>query len=150
MFASFIFIATSADSQGKDGFWNRKIESLKEKRFKAQESSAAASLHSIVAAEIVYRLDHSKYASLETLSNENPALIEGKLAGGSNLGYTFIVRTNEGNNFYAVALPIDKSRKQHTFYIDEDGFLCKSDNVNAPVPIEHVEDGCPAGFTEEE
>jgi type II secretory pathway pseudopilin PulG len=115
-------------------------------RISAQESAAAAAMHTITAAELAYRYDHSQYARLDQLGEASPPYIDATLAGGNTLGYTFTIVANGAHNFYAVAIP--ESTVSHTFYIDEDGVLCKSHKSMASVPGAHVEKGCPVGFSE--
>lgn len=115
-------------------------------RILAQESAAAATMRTIAAAEISYRATNPEYASLNQLGSEIPPYIDATLASGNKYGYAFAVATSGANNFYVVAIP--ESSVNHTFYIDEDGILCKSNDTRASAPSEHVDIGCPVGFSE--
>lgn len=123
------------------------VPNLMRARTSAQESAAAATMCTISAAELSYRTVNSEYASLNRLGSENPPYIDATLANGKNHGYAFTVVTSGANKFYAVAIP--ESTVGHTFYIDEDGILCKSNDAIASAPSEHVDIGCPVGFSEE-
>ncbi|MBU2103058.1 MAG: DUF4190 domain-containing protein [Candidatus Omnitrophica bacterium] len=115
-------------------------------RISAQESAAASAMRIIAAAEVSYESVNSEYASLDQLASQEPPYIVSTLASGTMYGYVFTVVTSPDKNFYAVAVP--ESTLSHTFYIDEDGILCKSNDRSGSAVSEHVSSGCPVGFSE--
>jgi len=123
------------------------IPNLLRARVSAQEAAAAAALHTVAAAEIQYRATHSSYADLDELDDETPPYIDSTLAAGAKQGYDFVAVANSGTDFYATAAP-QTLTQAHTFYIDEDGVLCRSDATNTAAPAAHTAAGCPANFTE--
>ncbi|MCM8820239.1 MAG: prepilin-type N-terminal cleavage/methylation domain-containing protein [Candidatus Omnitrophica bacterium] len=124
------------------------IPNLLRARVSAQESAAAAALHTIAAAEIQYRATNPTYGSLSDLGSANPPYIDSTLASGTKQGYNFAVTIDSTNdNFFATAVP-QKMSAAHTFYIDEDGVLCRSEDVGIPAPNAHIGSGCPSGFRE--
>lgn len=123
------------------------IPNLLRARVNAQEAAAAAALHTVAAAEISYRATNPDYATLAELGSATPPYIDSTLSGGSKQGYTFAVTTNAtADNFFGTA--IHGSTQAHTFYIDEDGILCRSDAIGAAVPGSHQASGCPSNYTE--
>lgn len=131
------------------------IPNLLRARVSAQESAAAAGLHTIAAAEVQYRATNPNYATLNQLgpSTSNPPYIDGTLGCASppctKQQFSFLATPNAGNDFYATAAPLVLSQA-HTFYIDEEGILCRSINTGTAAPTSHKGAGitCPAGFTE--
>jgi len=123
------------------------IPNLLRARISAQESAAAAALHTVLTAEVQFRASNATYANLATLGAANPPYIDGTLAGGVKQGYNFVATPNAGTDFYATAAPATLAQA-HTFYIDEDGVLCRSDATGTAAPAAHTAAGCPAGFTE--
>ena len=123
------------------------IPNLLRARSMAQEAAASASLQTIAVAQIQYKSTNSKYASLLELGGTNPPYIDLPLAQGTKQGYEFSVSTDKQTNFYATAVP-ENTMVSHTLYIDDDGVLCRSDNLNIPAPTTYVGEGCPAGFSE--
>jgi len=113
----------------------------------AQEAAAAAGLHTITAAEIQYRATNPTYAYLSRLDDGDLPYIDSELASGTKHGYKFSVDVVSEEMFYATAEP-QSSSMAHSFYIDEDGILCRSDAVNRPVPTSHTDIGCPTDFSE--
>lgn len=123
------------------------IPNLLRARISAQESAAAAALHTVLTAEVQFRASNATYANLATLGAATPPYIDGTLAGGVKQGYNFVAVPNAGTNFYATAAPATLAQA-HTFYVDEDGVLCRSDATGTAAPGAHTDAGCPAGFTE--
>lgn len=123
------------------------IPNLLRARVSAQETAAAAALHTIAAAEIQYRATNSTYAALSALDDDTPPYIDSTLAAGTKQGYTFVAAANGGVDFYATAAPVTLTQA-HTFYIDEDGVLCRSTATGTAAPAAHTAAGCPAGFAE--
>ena len=123
------------------------IPNLLRARVSAQEAAAAAALHTIATAEVQYRATHSLYSSLDGLDDDTPPYIDSTLAAGSKQGYDFAVGGISGSEFYATAAP-QNLNQANTFYIDEDGVLCRSITSGTAAPIAHVGKGCPVGFAE--
>jgi prepilin-type N-terminal cleavage/methylation domain-containing protein len=126
------------------------IPNLLRARVSAQEAAAAAALHTIAAAEVQFRATHANYSALANLDDDTPPYIDSTLAGGSKQGYNFAatpVTGSEGSEFYATAAPATLTQA-HTFYIDEDGVLCRSNATNTAAPTAHTGSGCPSGFAE--
>jgi prepilin-type N-terminal cleavage/methylation domain-containing protein len=123
------------------------IPNLLRARVSANEASAAAALHTVCAAEIQWRATNATYATLAQLGAANPPYIDSTLAGGVKQGYNFSAVPNAGADFYATAAP-QVLAAAHTFYIDEDGILCRSNATGTAAPAAHTGAGCPAGFTE--
>ncbi|MDD3296348.1 MAG: prepilin-type N-terminal cleavage/methylation domain-containing protein [Candidatus Omnitrophica bacterium] len=128
------------------------IPNLLRARVSAQEAAAAAALHTIAAAEVQYRATHSAYAALANLDDDDPPYVDSTLAAGAKQGYNFTatpVSGSTGSQFIATAAPQTLSQA-HTFYIDEDGVLCRSNSTNTSAPTTHTGSGCPTGFAEVE
>lgn len=123
------------------------IPNLLRARVSAQEAAAAAALHTVGAAEIQYRATNASYATLAQLGAATPPYIDSSLASGTKQGYTFVAAANGGTNFYATAAPVTLAQS-NTFYIDEDGVLCRSSATGTAAPAAHTGTGCPAGFAE--
>ena len=124
------------------------IPNLLRNRVTAQESAATASIHTIVAAEVQWRATHPQYADLDELDDSSPKYISSTLAGGTKQGYDFAatpVPGSEATQFYATAAP-EVLTHGHTFYINESGFLCRSDDVGVAAPAGYTQ-GCPANFS---
>lgn len=101
------------------------IPNLLRARISAQESAAAAALHTIAAAEIQWRATNAEYATLVQLGEPTPPYIDATLAGGTKQGYNFVVAGVSATQFYATADSANASAG-HAFYIDEAGVLCRS------------------------
>ena len=125
------------------------IPNLLRARVSAQESAAAAAMHTIVAAQVQYRATHSNYSTLDALDDDTPPYIDSTLANGSKHSYNFNVSGVSPSEFYVTGAPVSLSQA-HTFYIDEDGVLCRSDATNTSAPGAHTGSGCPANFSEVE
>jgi prepilin-type N-terminal cleavage/methylation domain-containing protein len=134
------------------------IPNLLRARVSAQESAAAAALHTVAAAEIQYRATNPNYGNLNELgpTTSNPPYIDSTLgcAAGTDgaacikQGYSFVTNpVDASDHFWATAAP-QQLTAAHTFYIDEDGILCRSDAVNTAAPAAHTGTGCPANFSE--
>jgi len=125
------------------------IPNLLRARVSAQEAAAAAALHTVAAAEIQYRATNASYATLAQLGAATPPYIDATLAGGAKQGYNFVATPNGGTNFFATAAPAVLTQS-NTFYVDEDGILCRSNAANTAAPAAHKAAGgtCPAGFSE--
>lgn len=123
------------------------IPNLLRARVSAQEAAAAAALHTVAAAEIQYRATNATYATLAQLGAAAPPYIDSTLAAGAKQGYNFVAAPNAGANFYATAAPVTLAQS-NTFYIDEDGILCRSNAAGTAAPAAHTAAGCPGGFTE--
>ncbi len=106
------------------------IPNLLRARISAQESAAAAALHTVAAAEIQWRATNPTYATLVQLGAAVPPYIDATLAGGAKQGYTFTVTPNNtgpggsGVNFFGEA--VNTAGQAHSFYVDEAGVLCRS------------------------
>ncbi|MFA6280986.1 MAG: prepilin-type N-terminal cleavage/methylation domain-containing protein [Candidatus Omnitrophota bacterium] len=123
------------------------IPNLLRSRISAEESAAAAAMRTIVSAEVQYRATHPTYVSLADLANDTPPYIDSKLASGQRQGYNFTMSSPTSSEFYVVAQPQGQG---HTFYVDEDGTLCRS-NVTTGVTVSgHEGNDCPSGFSEVE
>lgn len=125
------------------------IPNLLRSRISAQESAAAAAMHTIVSAEVQYRATHPSYVSLIGLSNETPPYIDSKLASGSRQGYNYTMYDPDASRFYVVAKP-EATGQGHAFYVDEDGVLCRSNTTTTITVSGHVDNGCPSDFAEVE
>jgi type IV pilus assembly protein PilA len=125
------------------------IPNLLRARVQAQEATAASAMHTVIAAEVAYRATHSQYADLADLDNDTPPYIDSILAAGNKQGYTFGTGGVNGSSFYVTGTP-QTSGQAHSFYIDEDGVLCRSNATNATAPNAHTGTGCPTGFAEVE
>jgi prepilin-type N-terminal cleavage/methylation domain-containing protein len=125
------------------------IPNLLRSRISAQESAAAAAMHTIVSAEVQYRATHPSYVTLIGLSNETPPYIDSKLASGSRQGYSYVMTDPDASKFYVVASP-EATGQGHVFYVDEDGVLCRSDATTGVATPTHVDNGCPNAFSEVE
>lgn len=132
------------------------IPNLLRARLSAQEAAAAAALHTVAAAEIQWRATNANYANLNELGSANPPYIDrtlGCAAGvdGANClkqGYNFAATPQDAaDNFFATAAPAVLAQA-HTFYIDEDGVLCRSTATGIAAPAAHTAAGCPANFAE--
>ena len=124
------------------------IPNLLRARLTAQESAAAAALHTIAAAQIQYRAAGPSYATLAQLSGVTPPYIDATLGTGTKQAYIFAVTASAGNNFYATARPTTLTQG-HSYYVDEAGVLCRSDVVNTAVLGGHQSGVCTAsGYAE--
>lgn len=125
------------------------IPNLLRARISAQESAAAAAMGTLAAAEIQWRATNNNYGTLANLGGATPPYIDATLAAGLKQNYNFAVTINAGTDFYATAAPVILTQA-HTFYIDEAGVLCRSDNVNTAAPGAHATAAlaCPANFSE--
>jgi hypothetical protein len=124
------------------------VFSLQKQRSIALENSAGSALHMIVSSQYMYRQKNSKYASLGELGSSNPPYIDATLASGKKQGYIYKAVAGE-NEFYVTAQPQGNDESlQASFYIDEEGMLCKSIGPNPNAPGKHSTGGCPAGFAQ--
>ena len=123
------------------------IPNLLRARISANESNAAAALHTVCAAEIQWRATNATYANLAAMGATNPPYIDSTLAAGQKQNYNFVAAPNGATDFYATAAPVVLAQA-HTFYIDEDGILCRSTATGVAAPGAHTAAGCPAGFVE--
>ncbi|MFH1504576.1 MAG: prepilin-type N-terminal cleavage/methylation domain-containing protein [Candidatus Omnitrophota bacterium] len=129
------------------------IPNLLRARVTAQETAAAAALHTIAAAEIQWRASNNAYASLDQLGPTAPTLtlppyIDATLETGVKQGYTFTVTPNAGVNFFAVA-DSNNATAGHAFYIDEAGVLCRSTAEGTGSALAAHQSGiCPAAHPE--
>ena len=115
----------------------------------AQESAAAAIMRSIYIAEASYKNSHSAYATLDELGSAGSLYIDSSIACArppcSRDNHIFNVVVSGAESFFATAKSEDLS-SAHTYYIDEDGVLCRSDAVGTIIPQFHTDIGCPEGF----
>ena len=125
------------------------VPNLLRSRMFAREAISANVLRIICAAEVQWRATNPRYAKLEEMATARPPYIDVSLASGLKQGYNIAVFPNAGLDFYATATPQNLAHS-NTYYIDEDGFLCRSNSVNTPTPDSHTAAGCPAGFSEVE
>jgi len=123
-------------------------------RVNAQEAAAASSLRTIVNAQTQWKVANPAYTNLSQLGAASPPYLDSILGCAASpcikQGYSFWINIDLARAkryFFAVAQP-QSMQVAHTFYIDEDGVLCRSDTVNTPAPGVHVDDGCPVGFSE--
>jgi prepilin-type N-terminal cleavage/methylation domain-containing protein len=123
------------------------IPNILRARVSGQEAAAAKAMQTIVAAEVQYRATNPIFGTLAQLGAAVPAYVDSNLASGSKQGYNFVVVPNVGTDFYATATPQDINAS-HTFYIDEDGILCRSNATGTAAPAAHIGPGCPAAFGE--
>ena len=123
------------------------IPNLLRSRMFAQEVIATNSLRIICTAETQWRATNPEYAILEQLAGANPAYIDASLASGFRQSYNFKVFPNSSLGFYATAEPVNLGQAR-SYYIDEGGFICRSQTVNTPAPAAHADSGCPAGFSQ--
>jgi type IV pilus assembly protein PilA len=115
-------------------------------RNEAQESAAAMSMHTIVAAEVAYKAENESFTSLARLSQANPPYIDSILASGTKQGYKFTLDTFNPEYFYATAAPLD-AYGGRALYIDEDAILCISDEMGVDEIRRHIDSqGCPTGY----
>lgn len=125
------------------------IPNLLRARVSAQEGNAAVALHAVSVAEVQWRATHPTYASLASLGNATPPYIDNALASSTKQGYIFNVTTNAtSDTFFATAR--QANNQSSTFYIDEDGILCRSNSTGEAEPGSHKAAGnnCPANFTQ--
>ena len=125
------------------------IPNLARARAQAQENLATGALRTIVSVETAYRATSSRYANLAELYAAYPPYIDSALGSGNKQGYTFVVDGISSSQFYATAAPHSLTQG-HTFYIDEDGVLCRSNTTNTVAPSSHVSSGCHSSFSEME
>lgn len=125
------------------------IPNLLRSRMFAREAISANLLRIICSAEVQWRATNPEYATLEELASAQPPYIDASLSSGIKQGYIIKAVPNTYINFYATARPQNLAQAK-TYYIDEDGFLCRSDSVNTSAPDTHFGVGCPAGFSEVE
>ena len=123
------------------------IPNLLRARLSAQESAAAAALHTVAAAEIQYRATNPGYAALATLGSATPPYIDTTLAGGSKQGYTFTIVADNTNETFA-ARAVHANSQGHSFYIDEDGILCRSTAAGTAAAAHEGANACPSGYAE--
>ncbi len=81
------------------------IPNLLRSRISAQESAAAAAMHTIVSGEVRYRATHPTYISLSGLASENPPYIDSKLGSGARQGYVYTMYNPDASKFYVIATP---------------------------------------------
>ena len=122
------------------------IPNLLRARLSAQEASAAAALHTVAAAQIQYRATNASYATLAQLGGATPPYIDATLTTGTKQGYGFAITGQTGVEFRATAIP-SVDGQAHSYYIDEDGVLCRSAAVTAQAVPAHAA-ACPAGYAE--
>ena len=124
------------------------IPNLLRARITAQESAAAAALHTLCAAEIQYRAASPSYATLAQMSGVTPPYIDSTLGTGTKQAYLFVVTMSAGTNFYATAVP-ETLTQGHSYYIDEAGVLCRSNAVNTAALTAHQGGVCTvSGYAE--
>ena len=122
------------------------IPNLLRARLSANESNAAAALHTVCAAEIQWRATNATYATLAQLGGAAPPYIDSTLMTGTKQGYTFTAVPNAGVNFYAEA--VHAAGQGHSFYVDEAGVLCRSTAAGAAALGAHQGGVCPATHPE--
>ena len=125
------------------------IPNLLRARSNAAEANASSAMHTIVASEVGYRATHSTYTNLFNLGAETPPYIDSALSSGTKQGYDFAVSGTSGTQFYATGVP-NGTATSHGFYVDEDGILCRSDNITNSAHNSHQGSGCPSGYSEVE
>ena len=126
------------------------IPNLLRARLSAQEAAAASALHTVAAAQIQWRATHGTYTTLAALGAAAPPYIDGSLAAGAKQGYLFAVgpAVASATIFYATATPA-VAGQANSFYIDEDGVLCRGNtNAIAVVGAHAGALACPANYTE--
>lgn len=123
------------------------IPNFMKARVSTKEAVAIANLDLIAIAQIQYRAVNSDCATLAQLGSASPPYIDSLLASGTKDSYKYSVTVTSNTSFYATALPDDVAWA-HTFYLDEDAILCRSDIEEAPAPLFHVDIGCPPNFSE--
>ena len=124
------------------------IPNLLRARVSANEANAAAAMHTIVAAEVGWRATNATYATLVQLGAATPPYIDGTLAAGAKQNYAFVAAPNAGTNFYATAVPVPLAAA-HSFYVDEDGILCRSTATSVAAAVAHAGAlACPVGYVE--
>jgi len=95
----------------------------------AQESSAKASLRTLVTACESYNMIHNSYPeNLQALSSEQPPYIDQDLGSGQKQGYSFTYQANlDGTAYTVTAMPIDpNATSQKTFTITEEGKILEN------------------------
>ena len=118
-------------------------------RVDAQETIACATVYAIYTDEVSYRAVNPQFATLAQLGNAPPPYIGPALAAGAKQGYTFAATPNTSVTFYVTA--VHTAGLAHSFYIDEDGVLCKSNEVGAAAVSAYYDGpGCPPGYMETE
>jgi type IV pilus assembly protein PilA len=125
------------------------IPNLLRARVSAQESAAASALHTLSAAMIQWRATNPTYAAnIAALSGTTPPYIDGVLGLGTKQGYLFTAAADAvpGTQFIATAVP-QVLTQAHSYYIDEEGVLCRSTALNQAVAA-YVATGCPANYAE--
>jgi len=108
------------------------IPNLLRVRITAQEASASAAMHTLVTAEIQWRISNPTYTSLGQLGSVTPPYIDAILASGTKQGYIFYVAQNDMTKFVICA--VHQTSQAHSFYIDEAGVLCRSTGVPQVCP----------------
>jgi len=111
------------------------IPNLLRARITAQEAAAAGAMHTILNAQIQWRATNSTYASLSQFDDVTPPYIDSGLASGTKSGYNFTVYAPTVTQFWVCAMHM--TSQAHSFYIDEDGMLCRSNQVGQSCPLDH-------------
>lgn len=123
------------------------IPNLLRARIQAQESAAAAAMHTLSAAEQSFRAGNPTYGTLANLISVTPPYIDATLGAGVKQGYTFTVGGTSATQFYSEAVPVTAG-SAHSFYLDEDGVLCRSTSINQAALGAHAGGACPATHPE--
>ena len=116
-------------------------------RAAATESTAASALHIIIASQAGYRGGNALYATLAQLGAATPPYIDAALAAGSNQGYTFTDAMVPTASQWVVEAVPGALTQGKSYYVDEDGFICRSDNVSQAAGGAHVATTCPANYS---
>ncbi len=104
------------------------IPSLLRSKITANESSAIASLKTMVTAEEQYKSTSGSavYAALTQLSSTTPQYVDSVLGGGKKSGYTFVltVGTPGDSNWYAQSRPVTMAKTGNRyFFVDSSGVI---------------------------
>ncbi|MEK7270202.1 MAG: hypothetical protein AAB215_04580 [Planctomycetota bacterium] len=113
------------------------IPSLLRSKITANESSAIASLKTLVTAQEQYKSTSGSatYATLEQLSATTPQYVDSVLGEGKKSGYRFIlvVGTPADSNWYAHAIPISSAKTgNRAFFVDSSGVIRFSMDTSPP------------------
>lgn len=125
------------------------IPNLLRSRMSARAAISANLLRIVCSAEVQWRATNPEYATLQELASAQPPYIDVSLASGIKQEYIIKAVPNTYIDFYATATPQNLAQAK-TYYIDEDGLLCRSNSVNTPAPNIHIGTSCPVGFSEVE
>ena len=126
---------------------NTKIFFSEERRREKTEQIISQTLIGIASAEISWRGKHSSYTSLQGLVRVSQPYIRPALINGEVKGYKIEVASGK-NKFYLTAW--NPKNIGHSFYIDEDGILCKSEDLtDTPRNAHYNPVECPPRYVEE-